>query len=197
MRLSSLHSTKFSDRLRHRRTLVYIHGCSEREIMIPGWYRAVSENEVFGLTRPQMTEFERSVRKARMAAGARWCTDFPHVSAHRMVFAILTEEGHPEQATLAHEVSEWKPTLPPRLRGRRVLLLLDGHGSRRTAKAIRYLNAFGIDVLTFPGHSTHVLQPFDVGIAGVFEAELLKLMQKSGEYLSARIEPATTVGLNE
>ena len=165
--------------------------------MIPGWYRAVSENEVFGLTRPQMTEFERSVRKARMAAGARWCTDFPHVSAHRMVFAILTEEGHPEQATLAHEVSEWKPTLPPRLRGRRVLLLLDGHGSRRTAKAIRYLNAFGIDVLTFPGHSTHVLQPFDVGIAGVFEAELLKLMQKSGEYLSARIEPATTVGLNE
>ena len=97
---------------------------------------------------------------------------------------------------LAHEISAWKATLEPRLRNRRVLLLLDGHGSRRTAKGIRYLNAFGVDVLTFPGHSTHVLQPFDVGIAGVFKAELLKQMQKSGARLSARIGPPTSaVGL--
>ena len=97
---------------------------------------------------------------------------------------------------LAHEICEWKATLEPRLRSRRVLLLLDGHGSRRTAKAMRYLNSFGIDVLTFPGHSTHVLQPFDVGIAGVFKGELLKQMQRSGDRLSARVGPPTTaVGL--
>lgn len=97
---------------------------------------------------------------------------------------------------LAHEVSAWRATLQPELRTRRVLLLLDGHGSRRTARAIRYLNAFRIDVLTFPGHSTHVLQPFDVGIAGVFKGELLKQIQKSGDRLATRDGPsATAIGL--
>ena len=32
---------------------------------------------------------------------------------------------------------------------------------------MRYLNTFGIDVLTFPGHPTHVLQPVDVGVTPV------------------------------
>ena len=66
--------------------------------------------------------------------------------------------------TLAHEVSSWNQQLPRHLRNRRVLLLVDRHGPRKSAKAIAYLQQFGIDVLIFPGHSTHVLQPFDVGL---------------------------------
>lgn len=97
---------------------------------------------------------------------------------------------------LAHEIHTWRATLDPRLRSHRVLLLLDGHGSRRTAKAMRYLHQFGIDVLTFPGHSTHILQPFDVGIAGVFKGELLKQLQRAGDRLSGRMGPPTSaVGL--
>ena len=93
---------------------------------------------------------------------------------------------------LAHEIQAWRVTLPPRLRNGRVLLLVDGHGSRRTARAVRYLHSFGIDLLTFPGHTTHILQPFDVGIAGVFKGELLRQLQRSGDRLKTRTGPVTS-----
>ena len=85
---------------------------------------------------------------------------------------------------LAHQVDLWRLELPERLRHQRVLLLLDGHGSRKSAKAILYLQAHKIDVLVFPGHSTHVLQPFDVGIAAMMKAHLLKEIQKRQRLLA-------------
>ena len=75
---------------------------------------------------------------------------------------------------LAHEVYLWKLQLPAELRNKRILLLLDGHASRKTARGILYLQRFGIDVLVFPGHSTHILQPFDVVIASALKAQLQK-----------------------
>jgi hypothetical protein len=42
---------------------------------------------------------------------------------------------------------------------------LDGHGSRRCFEGIDLFDCYGVDVVTFPGHSTHVLQVFDISIA--------------------------------
>lgn len=75
---------------------------------------------------------------------------------------------------LAHEVYFWKLQLPQELRMKRVLLTIDGHASRKTARGILYLQRFGIDTLIFPGHSTHILQPFDVVLASALKAQLQK-----------------------
>ena len=58
-----------------------------------------------------MTKVKRSVRKARMAARARWRTELPHVSARRLAFAILVEGGQPEQVAA---ILQWCGlTVPP------------------------------------------------------------------------------------
>lgn len=44
---------------------------------------------------------------------------------------------------LAHEVQLWRRELPQELRNKRVLLVLDGHGSRKTARGMLYLQKFG------------------------------------------------------
>jgi hypothetical protein len=44
------------------------------------------------------------------------------------------------------------------------LLILDGHGSHLTMKFIDYCDANKILLMTYPPHSTHSLQPLDVGI---------------------------------
>ena len=73
---------------------------------------------------------------------------------------------------LVHEVSLWRPTLPPDIRGQRILLLIDGHPSRKNYAAIEYLRLNGIDVLTFPSHCTHLMQPFDVLVASALKSHL-------------------------
>ena len=44
------------------------------------------------------------------------------------------------------------------------LLIMDGHGSHLTTDIIRYYLERKIHILCLPGHSTHRLQPLDVGI---------------------------------
>lgn len=78
----------------------------------------------------------------------------------------------------AHWIRRWRKSLDPVRQQSRVLLLMDGHTSRRNLDAIHYLWCNGIDVLTFPGHCTHVMQPFDVAVAAPLKAALRKEIQK-------------------
>ena len=41
-------------------------------------------------------------------------------------------------------------------------LLLDGHRTHYSLQFIRYAVAHGIILMSYPGHSTHLLQPLDV-----------------------------------
>ena len=50
--------------------------------------------------------------------------------------------------------------IPP---SRPVLLVLDGHGSHITIDVIEYARANKIHMLCLPSHTSHVLQPLDVG----------------------------------
>ena len=96
---------------------------------------------------------------------------------------------------LAHEVALWRLELPSNLRNQRILLIVDGHGSRKSAFGICYLLTHGIDVLIFPGHSTHVMQPFDVAVAAPMKGQLLKEIQKRERWLAeGRISAASATG---
>ena len=62
-------------------------------------------------------------------------------------------------------LTQYRSHLPLSLRGKNLLLIMDGHSSRENPIALEYLKLYGIEVLILPGHCTHVLQLFDVGLA--------------------------------
>lgn len=53
-----------------------------------------------------------------------------------------------------------------------ILLLVDNHESHVTIEAIDYARDNGIVYISFPPHTTHRLQPLDVGVFGPFKAKL-------------------------
>jgi hypothetical protein len=73
-----------------------------------------------------------------------------------------------------YSISIYKQTLPPELRNERFLLLLDGHSSRSTFEAIHLLDKSGVDVLVFPPHATHIIQPLDVSINSPLKIQFQK-----------------------
>jgi hypothetical protein len=54
------------------------------------------------------------------------------------------------------------------------LLVLDGHGSHVTLKALKQPMAFGLNMITLPSHNSHALQPLDVSCFKPFKIELKK-----------------------
>ena len=63
------------------------------------------------------------------------------------------------------------------------LLICDGHGSHVTKEFLDYSIKNRIIVMVFPSHSTHTLQPLDVGIfrplSSYYSSELLRQQQRS------------------
>ncbi|KAG5892730.1 hypothetical protein JTB14_001101 [Gonioctena quinquepunctata] len=53
-----------------------------------------------------------------------------------------------------------------------ILILVDNHESHVTIEAVDYARGNGIIYLSFPPHTTHRLQPLDVGVFGPFKAKL-------------------------
>lgn len=53
-----------------------------------------------------------------------------------------------------------------------ILLLCDNHESHITLEAINYAKENGIIYLSFPPHTSHRLQPLDVGVFGPFKSKL-------------------------
>ncbi|CAH1636479.1 unnamed protein product [Spodoptera littoralis] len=54
----------------------------------------------------------------------------------------------------------------------KILILLDNHESHCTIDAINFARENGIELLTFPPHCTHKLQPLDVAVNSPFKAKL-------------------------
>ena len=57
---------------------------------------------------------------------------------------------------LKHFVDHVKPTP-----SKKVVLFVDGHVSHKSYEAIEYARANGIEMISFPPHTTHKLQPLD------------------------------------
>ncbi len=53
--------------------------------------------------------------------------------------------------------------------GKPILLIYDGHGSHNSAELIRLARANNIILFCLPPHTTHKLQPLDVGVFGPFQ----------------------------
>ena len=81
----------------------------------------------------------------------------------RALFELWTEHILIPQATAARDSPN-----------DRILLLLDGHSSRASVRAIEMMQSHGIDTHVIPAHSSHITQPLDLC---VFEIELSALRE--------------------
>ncbi|KAL1494102.1 hypothetical protein ABEB36_009753 [Hypothenemus hampei] len=54
----------------------------------------------------------------------------------------------------------------------RILLLVDNHESHISVRRIQFCRESGISLLSFPPHTTHRMQPLDVGVYGPFKNAL-------------------------
>jgi hypothetical protein len=69
------------------------------------------------------------------------------------------------------QLSVYQLSLPPDLFEEPALLILDSHISRANITALMIFCLFNVDVLLLPGHKTHVLQTFNVGIASPLKSK--------------------------
>ena len=67
------------------------------------------------------------------------------------------------------------------------LLLLDGHASHFSIKVIEIADANNIHIICMPAHSTHLLQPLDVGVFHHFKSAWRKTLKNY--YCSNDCEP--------
>lgn len=75
-------------------------------------------------------------------------------------------------------LSKLRILLPSELRGKKALLIMDGHCSRECPLALFLFRKAFIDVVILPSHTTHVLQMFDVGLAGPLKTEFGGFLRK-------------------
>jgi hypothetical protein len=77
---------------------------------------------------------------------------------------------------------EWLTTLfepeTRRIDGKRRLLLLDGYGSHLTARFIAFCLNKNIDLVCLPPHTSHLLQPLDVGVFSPLKRALSAEIEK-------------------
>ena len=68
------------------------------------------------------------------------------------------------------------------------MLILDGHSSHVNMKFVKWADSHGIILLILPPHTTHRLQPLDVGLFQplfiAYSKELDNLMNDSGAHVS-------------
>jgi len=68
------------------------------------------------------------------------------------------------------------------------LLVLDGHGSHVTLETIKQAQDFGLDMITLPFHTSHVLQPLDVSYFKLFKTTFKKV-RDAAIYENNHMEP--------
>lgn len=73
-----------------------------------------------------------------------------------------------------------------------IWLILDGHKSRLNSIAIEYFAQFRINVLILPAHTTHVVQPFDVGLAAPMKQRIRQYIDAPPAFIQDIINSQTT-----
>ena len=68
----------------------------------------------------------------------------------------------------------FRKTLPSSIKNETIILICDGHNSRQSLEGLLVLKRNNIRLLTIPSHTSHVLQPFDISIAGPLKNDYIK-----------------------
>ena len=74
-------------------------------------------------------------------------------------------------------MSLYRLSLPEKIRNEKILLIVDGHKSRGNFYAGKLLSMFNILFLILPGHTSHVLQAFDIGVASPLKSAFASFLE--------------------
>jgi len=77
---------------------------------------------------------------------------------------------------------QFEPETRKTLKGKYRLLILDGHASHISTKVIKFCIAHNIILLCLPPHSTHLLQPEDIGLFGPLSTYYKNLIRELCEF---------------
>jgi DDE superfamily endonuclease len=102
-----------------------------------------------------------------------------------------SESGYTNDALALEYIQYFDRLTAPRSRGARRLLLFDGYGSYLTVEVIRYCDNHGIILMALLSHTSHLLQPLDIGCfqlyKHIYKEEIERLIRR-GEYTFDRQE---------
>ena len=104
-------------------------------------------------------------------SGAAWFSSSPSGWMTRDLFFVWCVH-------LINWLSLYRQTLASNIRDHRALLIIDGHTSRECPLGLLLLRNAKVDVLTLPGHSTHVTQMFDRVLASPLKHDYTKNLNK-------------------
>lgn len=79
--------------------------------------------------------------------------------------------------------------LPDPIKRAEVLLILDGHGSRRCPEALQLFRFHNVSLIILPAHCTHLLQAFDVVLASSLKVNFRKYLIAEKQYLQKNHAP--------
>ena len=87
------------------------------------------------------------------------------------------------------------PETKDRLRGDYRMLIVDGHASHVSTEFIRFAREHKIVCLCLPAHSTHLLQPLDVGVFGPLKQNYKTLLAEKTRFTTYNLDKADFISL--
>jgi len=87
-----------------------------------------------------------------------WAVDLPS-----NYLINITDSGYSNDCTAIDWIKHFNKFTQEHCQGGTRLLLIDGHGSHLTAEFTKYAESNNIQLFALPPHTTHLLQPLDVG----------------------------------
>ncbi|KAM4067761.1 DDE superfamily endonuclease [Hirsutella rhossiliensis] len=147
---------------------------------IQEWYdRVAMAKQKWGILDEDVYNFDETGFQMGVIATARpgnreWVTVIESINCQGWALpAMVIFQGK------VHKASWYKAVFDPYTRrrtvGTRRLLILDGHGSHVTPEFDKYCTDNAIVVLQMPAHSSHLLQPLDVGVNHIEKEDFLPL----------------------
>ena len=89
----------------------------------------------------------------------------------------------------------FEPETKHRLRGDYRMLIVDGHASHVLTEFIQFAREHKIVCLCLPAHSTHLLQPLDIGVFGPLKQNYKTLLVEKTRFTTYNIDKADFISL--
>jgi hypothetical protein len=100
----------------------------------------------------------------------------------------VSENGWTDHSLALEWLQHFHTITEPRRVSKYRLLLMDGHSSHVTLEFVEFCQDHDIIPLCLPPHSTHILQPLDVGIFGPLATAYRTAIQKQSVFGATRVD---------
>ncbi|CBF78361.1 uncharacterized protein ANIA_11091 [Aspergillus nidulans FGSC A4] len=155
----------------HQKVITKSESCGRRPVLQPGnreWVTAIESISASGWALlPTLIFKGKQYNQA-------WFTGLPP----DWRFEISTNGWTTNEISLRWLQKQFIPSTEHRTRGRYQLLVLDGHGSHLTPEFDQICTDHNIIPLCMPAHSSHLLQPLDIGCFAVLKRSYASLVDQ-------------------